>query len=88
MENEENKDTNEINKNNKLTTIILLLIIIIVYMLYTNGTFYKFKKITKDNINEIMYTEKLNEAQRSKIMIMYLLNKDSVIDKRIFEVLN
>lgn len=51
----------------KKDTIIVLLIIIITIILYYNGFFYKFNKVTNDNILEIISSEKLTQEEKIKI---------------------
>lgn len=81
------KEKSENNNSSRNSIIILLLIIIISILLYNNGTLYKFKKITKDNLNEILTTNKLTTEEKQSITIKYIFNQNSVLNKTIYEVL-
>ncbi len=81
---EENKKE-KISINYGKLIFFLILILGIIY-LYNIGFFYKFKRINKENINEIIMSEKLTETERMKILMLQL-TEDNIYGKMIWEVL-
>ena len=67
--------------------IVFLLLVIIIILLWTNGIFFKFKKISIDNIDKILTTSYLTEEEKMAIMTKYYYNKNEVLGKMIWELI-
>lgn len=67
--------------------IVFLLLVIIIILLWINGIFFKLKKISIDNIDEILTTSYLTEEEKMAIMTKYYFNKNEVLGKMIWELI-
>ena len=71
---------------NKL--IIFLLIVIIIILLYTNGIFFKFTVITKENINDIITSSYLTQEEKQTLTYKLFIKEDNEIyGKMIWQLL-
>ena len=82
------KDNPE-RKKTLFTIIIIILLIIIAILLYDKNIFYKLTtRIEKNNMNEILLTEKLTDKEKAKIALYIYNNKNTVYGKTLYYILN